>query len=499
MGAYMKLNTSRIAILCLASFLLAVTIAWGVFEAMPHLEDEFANLYQAKVFASGRFIAQAPDHSKSFFVPFTIDMGGRRFSKYPPGYSLALASGVWIGQPWLVNALAAALGILGVYLLGRDLFGAKTGLLAAVLGVISPMYVILSGTLLSHPITLTALVFFAWAFLRARRPEEPRAVAYSVAAGALLGWAVITRPLTALGIGLPFALLGLSDVIRAPRGALPRYALMLIPFGLVLSILFLYNHAASGSAWNNLYTLYWEYDTIGFGPHLGTAGDGHTMGDALNNTSISLPRFGVVLLGWPSLAGVPLVGLVLVLALSWPPRSRTEWALLLPPLALIAAYMLYWTTITGIYGTRYYSEAMPFLWILVARALLKMEKRAWLRRTIMVALPLLIAWGILLPTIARILDGRGVYGLTRQDRDAITAADIHQALIFVSTIDWTDYASLSWLNEPDLSGDLVFAKDMGVIINAEIMVGFPDRTVYYYDPRTGSLSTMAEEESTAFR
>jgi 4-amino-4-deoxy-L-arabinose transferase-like glycosyltransferase len=499
MGAYMKLNTSRIAILCLASFLLAASIAWAVFEAMPHLEDEFANLYQAKVFASGRLIAQTPDHSKAFSVPFTIDMGGRRFSKYPPGYSLALASGVWIGQPWLVNALAAALGILGVYLLGRDLFGAKTGLLAAALGVISPMYVILSGTLLSHPTTLTALVFFTCAFLRARRPEEPRPAAYSIAAGVLLGWAAITRPLTALGMALPFALLGWSDVIRAPRVALPRYTLMLIPLSLVLSILFLYNHVASGSAWNNLYTLYWEYDAIGFGPHLGTTGDGHSLSEALRNISFSLPRFGVVLLGWPSLAGVPLVGFVLVLGLSWPPRSRTEWALLLPPLGLIAAYMLYWTTNTGLYGTRYYSEAMPFLWILAARALLKMETRKWLRRTIMVALLLVTAWGILFLTFTRILDGRGVYGLTRKDHDVIAAADIHQALIFVSTRDWTDYASLSWLNEPDLSGDLIFAKDMGVIINKEIMAGFLDRSVYYYDPRTGTLSARTEEEGTAFR
>jgi 4-amino-4-deoxy-L-arabinose transferase-like glycosyltransferase len=495
----MKLNTSRIAILCLASFLLAITIAWAVFEAMPHLEDELANLYQAKVFASGRFIAQTPDHSKSFSVPFTIDMDGRRFSKYPPGYSLALASGVWIGQPWLVNALAAALGILGVYLLGLDLFDSHTGLLAAALGVISPMYVILSGTLLSHPTTLTALVFFAWALLRARRPDEPRAAAYSVAAGVLLGWAAITRPLTALGMALPFALLGLSDVIRTPRVSLPRYALLLIPLGLVLSILFQYNHAASGSAWNNLYTLYWEYDAIGFGPHLGTTGDGHTLGEALRNISFSLPKFGGVLLGWPSLAGVPLVGLVLVLGLSWPPRSRSEWALLLPPLGLIAAYIFYWTTNTGLYGTRYYSEAMPFLWILAARALLKLGRRTWLRKTIMVALPLLTAWGILLPTFTRILDGRGVYGLTRQNHDAIAAADIHQALIFVSTRDWTDYASLSWLNEPDLSGDLVFAKDIGAIINKEIIDGFPARSVYYYDPQTGMLSTMAKEESTFFR
>ena len=119
---------------------------------MPHLEDEFANFFQAKSFTSGHITADSPSQPLSFFVPFIVDFNGARFAKYTPGYPLVLALGVLIGQPWVINALAAALGILGVYLLGRDLFDHDTGMLAAALGTISPMFLILSGTLLPHTI-----------------------------------------------------------------------------------------------------------------------------------------------------------------------------------------------------------------------------------------------------------------------------------------------------------------------------------------------------------
>src|SRR5881296_301377 len=116
-------SSHQILILCVAVFALATAVAWGFFEAMPHLEDEHANLFQAQVFAAGRVTVAVPRHSDSFFVPFVVNTtDGRRFGKYPPGYPLLLALGVAIGQPWLINGLAASLSILGVYLLGRDLF-----------------------------------------------------------------------------------------------------------------------------------------------------------------------------------------------------------------------------------------------------------------------------------------------------------------------------------------------------------------------------------------
>src|SRR5262245_3142821 len=215
---------TKILILCFAVFALASLVAWGVFEAMPHLEDEHANLFQAEVFADGRTSVGVPREPDSFFIPFVVNTGaGKRFGKYPPGYPLLLALGAAIGQPWLINSLAAALGILGVYLLGRDLFDRDTGLLAGALGAVSPMFVLLSGTLLAHATSITALTLFAWAFVRTRRPSEPSPVLFALGAGALLGWAAIIRPWTALAVALPFGLLALWDVARSRGRALRFY------------------------------------------------------------------------------------------------------------------------------------------------------------------------------------------------------------------------------------------------------------------------------------
>ncbi|HEX9372925.1 MAG TPA: glycosyltransferase family 39 protein, partial [Roseiflexaceae bacterium] len=301
---------AKILILCIAVFTLAGMIAWGVFEAMPHLEDEHANLFQAQVFASGRVTVAAPRHPASFFIPFVINSAdGKRFGKYPPGYPLLLALGVALGQPWLVNALAAALGIFGVYLLGRDLFDTDTGLLAAALGAISPMFVLLSGTLLAHATNIAALTFFAWAFVRARRPYEARRARFALLAGALLGLAAIIRPWTALAVAFPFALLASWDMLRSRGRDLPVYGTMALAAALICSIQVWFNLAATGSLIANTYTMWWTYDIVGFGLGHGRDVDGHTLRKGLSNTVLDLAEFPAGLFGWPEPSGVALAWL----------------------------------------------------------------------------------------------------------------------------------------------------------------------------------------------
>ncbi|HET9221618.1 MAG TPA: glycosyltransferase family 39 protein, partial [Roseiflexaceae bacterium] len=230
-------SDARLLILCIAVFALAGVVAWGVFDAMPHLEDEHANLFQADVFAAGRATVGVPRQPDSFFIPFVVNTAeGKRFGKYPPGYPLLLALGAAIGQPWLINSLAAALGMLGVYLLGRDLFDRDSGLLAAALGAVSPMFVLLSGTLLAHASSSAALTLFAWEFVRARWPSEPSPVLFALGAGALLGWAAIIRPWTALAVALPFGLLALWDVARSRGRALRFYLPLALAAALVCTL-----------------------------------------------------------------------------------------------------------------------------------------------------------------------------------------------------------------------------------------------------------------------
>jgi 4-amino-4-deoxy-L-arabinose transferase-like glycosyltransferase len=472
------------AVLCLAVFGMSAAVAWGVFEAMPHLEDEQANYFQARVFAGGEIAAPAPPSKDAFFIPFTIVRNGIWFGKYTPGYPLVLALGVLLGAPWVVGALASALALAGVFLLGRDLFGADAGLLAAALGAVSPAFVILSGSLLPHPVTMAALVFFAWAFLRARRPGEARAAGFSLLAGLALGLAVLARPWTAFGIALPFIGIALFDLVRGFRRALRAYLLLGAACAALCALLPLFNYAVTGSPFTNTYTLWWPYDTIGFGPGVGRLEGGHTLGLALLNARLDLAAFQTALTGWPSPLGFPLVILPLIFGLLLAPRSRSDLLLLLPPVLLIAVHLAYWARAGEFYGGRYYSEGMPFLWLLAARGLLKFSSGKWRLRLVRAALPLFLVWSILFQIEPRLLQGRGLYAITRENPAEIAAEDLHNALVFVHIRYWTDYAAFSWLNDPDLNGDVIFVRDLGAERNVQMIRAFPGRRVFYFNRYT---------------
>ncbi|MBN1440214.1 MAG: glycosyltransferase family 39 protein [Anaerolineales bacterium] len=486
-----------ILFLCLAVFFTASAVAWGIFEAMPHLEDEHANLFQARVFASGSVAAPAPPDSDAFLVPFAIVHDGIWFGKYTPGYPLVLALGVLLGAPWAVNALASALALFGAFLLGRDLFDADCGLLAAALGAVSPAFILLSGSLLPHPVTMAALVFFAWAFLSARRPASSHPLRYAVLAGFALGLAVLARPWTALAVALPFIGITLCDGIRAiGRNTLCPYIRIYFPLVAVCltvcSLLPLYNYAVTGSPFTNTYTLWWAYDTVGFGPGIGR-GDGHSPALALLNAGLDLAAFQTALTGWPAPGGFPLVVLPLAAGLLFAPRGRRDLLLLLPPLALILAHLAYWARAGEFFGGRYYSEGMPFLWLLAARGLLKFSAGKWRLRLVQAALPLFLLWSVAFQIEPRFLRGYGLYDISRAGSDSVSAAGLRNAVVFVRRKAWTDYAAFSWLNDPYLDGDVVFARDLGPEKNTQVMQAFPGREAYYYDPAANENPLMPAE------
>jgi len=181
----------------------------------------------------------------------------------------------------------------------------------------------------------------------------------------------------------------------------------------------------------------------------------------------------------------------LIAGLILPPMTKRDWALMLPPMLLVGAHFLYWARGSSFYGPRYYAEAMPFLWLIVARGLIKIcaIKNPWPRRfpdaprrVVYVALPLLIAWNVVYVVEPRFITGFAQYRSARRAINTLAQADVHHALIFVKALQWQDYAALGWLNAPQLSdGDLIFAYDFGPPGNARVIEAFPDRAVYYFD------------------
>ncbi len=307
----------------LFAFGMSAFISDVVFERLPHLEDELAYLFQARTYARGDLVIDTPEARRSFWQPFVLDRAGVRFGKYTPGWSLLLAGGVLLDQAWIINAWCAALSVALVYRLGRAIFNRDTGLIAAALVAFSPMALLLNASLMGHTSALMFVLLFYFAYWRLERGRW--ALLCGVIAGMALGMVIAARPLTAVAAALPLvawsgvrllrALItptpnplplrlrlpeaifreGAKRLSRFIRILSPLIALTIIALG-IGALVPIYNVAAVGDPFANLYTEVWEYDSIGFGECCGR--NGHTLERGIRHLRFDIALTAADLFGW---------------------------------------------------------------------------------------------------------------------------------------------------------------------------------------------------------
>ena len=300
-----------VAVLAVFVFIMAGVISERVFERLPHLEDELAYLYQARIFAGGQIVIDSPEDHRAFWQPFVIDYepSGKRFGKYPPGWPAVLALGVAAGCPWLVNAVLGALTVILVFRLGREMWGVPVGLLAALLTAFSPAALLLNGTLMAHTAALFFASFFLWCCWRLERHSQ--LLPWTLAAGVALGALFVTRPLSAVAVGLPFLVWAGASIVSGwkstsaeSRTSRLRAGVALIVVAAVVgSAVPLFNAVATGNPTTDLYRLVWSYDRLGFGDGHGRTG--HTIVNGLRHARFDLSLATADLYGWQPHAITP--------------------------------------------------------------------------------------------------------------------------------------------------------------------------------------------------
>jgi 4-amino-4-deoxy-L-arabinose transferase-like glycosyltransferase len=497
-----------------AFILVTALVSLGVFERIPHVEDEAAYWFQAQVFAQGQLAAPTPPHRLAFWSPFVIDHNGLRFGKYPPGFPLLLAVGMLAGAPWAVNAALGALTLILIADLGRRIYSGTVGLLAAALGLTCPALLVAAGGLLSHAAAMCMAALFLWAFSAVRdvcrSNAGRRAAAWAAIAGGGLGFLFITRPYDAVAVGLPFA------VYLLWRLAGPQRRLWLVPAmvlaavsGLIGLSLLLYWYALSGEWFYDPYLAVFPYDRPGFGPDVGYGG--YTLAEAWFNLRFNAARMVTGLLGWPGFLNVVPLAVPFVAAMVRTVRRHSQsratsrfstWdGLLLATFVSVAAmYTTYWY-----YGghdggfPRYWLPALPALLLLSGRGLdivatamhpvprasasgaQRDGARPVLRRlpllTLRMAVIALVAYNVVVflpPELARF---RGRYGVTAAPLETVRRAGLHHALVFVAGApDWNDFAVFFAANNPTLDSDVVYARYRNPIEASAIRAAYPDRT-----------------------
>ncbi len=354
----LSLSYLTAALLSLSFTFAAAWVARDVLEAVPHFQDDMGYLLRARWLVAGHLTQPIDELSPSLEIPFTVSHAGRWFVGYTIGWPALLAPALALGVPWLVSPVAGGFLVFVIFLLGRNLFDAKTGLLAAAMAALSPLFGLLSATAFSHAAVGLLTTVFPVLALNAWEREKKRQV---FVAGLVLGAAFCCRPLTAIAVAIPHGLFFLFETAGRRGQRFPLF-FPLIAGGVLGTVpVFIDNALTTGSPLRfglELLGLSWRFSHFPIG---------------LYWADISLAQLPPLLLGW--LWEFPLAsylfGIVLTIFLSGR-ATRRDVLLLGVFVSLCLAHLGHLYPGNHGYGPRFYFEALPALFVLASRGFFAM-------------------------------------------------------------------------------------------------------------------------------
>lgn len=501
-----QLATIAFALLGVAAARLIARLALG---DVPHVMDEIAYSFQARMFADGHLTVPLRLPRPAFAMWF-IDDRVRTFSIFPPGWPAVLAVGVLLRMAVWVNPILHGATTLfaarAARLLSNGEQEGRAAVFAAALYALSPQALVLAASQMSH--TLVALTAAAVLALGLRLIRPNPSPLHAAGLGVALGVAAVTRPLCAVALGVGAALfLGLALRRRTLRPA--HLAALVGPAAVLVTLLGAYNAHITGSPLRFPQEAYFDEhlspvdhpvfrygpgcNRLGFGPGHGCERlpEGmHTVRHAVSNTKLNLTS-------WLWLAGGGPLAFVLALLAFGERRERWARAVVLAAIpATILLYGLYWYAGTC-YGARFYHAALPSLLVLAALGLDRIVSGGWRRAATVVFTVFLAANGVMVWFAAR--EVSQFYWGT-DDRFVRLAEDWDQppAVVLVAfspgapigRYRFTSFLKLTWaqniralgalgVNSPELDGPVVFARYHPGLMR-DIRSRFPDRQLWIY-------------------
>jgi hypothetical protein len=395
-------------------------------------------LLQARWLLAGELWGSVSSFQSHLDVPYTYVVGDRWLGHYPPGWPLLMAIGVAVGAPWLVASVMGGVSILLLYLVGRAIDGPVTGLLAATVGVVSPMARVISGSLLSHAAAATLVLAGLWLLLLARRLKASPVAAL---AGITIGLALGIRPLPAVAAAVPLTVLVARDLFaRADRDARDRTVGWIS--GMVVAALptLALNQIITGNAFSFPYSL-------AEGPMYLAA----NLPFGIRNLDVLLYSTGSFLhgWGWPWFHGPFWVALAFAFAMvPFLLRRHRMTDVLLAAMVAVSCVALLGSRGHGLHGFVELARA--------DRREARTEGRALVVASILLFLALCGSAAVALPH--RLSLYRGYNGIDDALERQVAEQRIERALILLPTHDWRGWAMAARLMKPDPEADLLFIQ-----------------------------------------
>ncbi|MDH3207801.1 MAG: glycosyltransferase family 39 protein [Gemmatimonadota bacterium] len=324
---------------------LSLAIAWFLYRVFPTSVDEMAQLLNAQALAGGLLAMPVPGNEAAWSIQNGLVVPQGWVSIYPPLHTLLLAVGLRAGAAWLVGPLAVAVATWAAALSFEELLGRRVGRGAAIVLAVSPFWVLLGATYLSHTTAAACLALVLWAGLRARSGS----IGWAVAAGASMGASVTARP----WIGLVSSATLLAALWWDQRDQWVRRVGSVVAGGLPFAaLLFAWNSRLFGGPLRLGYSAaYGPPHSLGL--HIDPWGNAYGLTEAVAYTGVDLALLGAHLLEAP-LSVVAVIGVALLLGM----RGAGTTPLLAWVITAVVANALYWHH--GIHwGPRMLYEATP--------------------------------------------------------------------------------------------------------------------------------------------
>ncbi|REJ78237.1 MAG: hypothetical protein DWQ47_01885 [Acidobacteria bacterium] len=357
------------AVYCLAVFVLLLSSILNVvsYERHPHVPDEVAYLIHSRFLANGTLTMPEPPVPEAFEVYLMHFKDGVWYPSPPPGWPLVLAAGTFFGVPWIVNPLLAALNLILGYIFLREIYPRFVARLSVLLLGLSPWYIFLGMSYMTHMATLTCGLLAALGVCYARRSSS----LWALAGGFALGFASLIRPLEAAALA---GLLGLWSIgIGGKRIRLWGVAGLLVGSMMVGAIGLAYNAKLTGDPLKFPIMEYTDKyfgpgsNSYGFGPDRGMGWGldpypGHGPLDAIVNSNLNITSINIELLGWATGSLLPLFVFLLFCR-----YRRSDYLMMAVIFVIYALHFFYYYSGGPDFGARY--------WFLVALPLVALSAR----------------------------------------------------------------------------------------------------------------------------
>jgi hypothetical protein len=453
----------KILFLSLLSLLQFVLVHFVLIQRFANSGDEQAYLYEAKLFSHGQLYATDPIYDRAdplnkFVAADAMDdAGGRRFSKYDPGWPGLLALGMLVYAEWLVAPLLGALTVFLLLTYVSKRIGHEFVVTTWLLPTLCSFFFLSVANFGSHTATMEFLfgAFVLYDDTLERQPGDCRWRLLSV--GLLLGYCSLIRYIDWI------PLLGwiAFDLLRQRK--IKGLILVLLGFGLLASLHLVYNELVTGNALTPP------------GVHFARGSAEVHFGFFLTGFETTAVRLRRVLYAFPP-------AILLVLCLTRPGRSvRLRTYLTLFALNVIL-YFLYAGGVAGP-GPRYYFPYFPFLFLAVVEVYrLTREQRIgkWGWRAAMACL-------VVCSFIYGDGQTRDIYRRRDLDRLVATIPEKEKIILLESGTYKMEIPDLV-RNPPDLwSADTLYLDYHDGAGIKELLKRFPGHSVYLYH-YPGSLS-----------